>query len=414
MVQFLLAKIAYQAGVLPTALQAAQQALTAWPDEAGWQAFAANIHLQQNTTNRLQALAAATDYLAQATSLEPENGEYHLALGQIYLESGQVKNAIQSLEQANRLQPENTAGWLALARAQYLAGNLDQAALSAEHAIEQSEEPIDALLLRAEIALQTSNHRGALSRAQSVLRSRPENSQALYLLARALDGLNRPAEALAALEKVLPLYESPLPMQLERLRLIKRSQNLEAGLRALQELVTKNPKQAAYLALLAEWLSEAGKQEAAVQAARLALQEGLEGLTRKERADLHTLIGLHMRKNGQLDQAIHHLSEAIAESSDHLDAYLELGRVYQERREYQQALKVYQKAINLAGGDFRPYYQAGLVLKDSKDYMAAEAMLRRAAQLAPNEVSVHRLLGAVVALNLVHSHRLTSSEAHGD
>jgi hypothetical protein len=54
------------------------------------------------------------------------------------------------------------------------------------------------------------------------------------------------------------------------------------------------------------------------------------------------------------------------------------------------------------------------VLKDSKDYMAAEAMLRRAAQLAPNEVSVHRLLGAVVALNLVHNHRLTASEAHGD
>ena len=301
-----------------------------------------------------------------------------------------------------------------MAKAQYLAGNLDQAALSAEHAIEQSEEPIEALLLRAEIALQTSNHRGALSRAQSVLRSKPDNPQALYLLARALDGLNRPAEALAALEKALPLYENPLPMQLERLRLIKRAQNLEAGLRALQELVTQNPKQAAYLALLAEWLSEAGKQEAAVQAARLALQEGLEGLTRKERADLHTLIGLHMRKNGQLDQSIHHLSEAIAEASDHLDAYLELGRVYQERREYQQALKVYQKAINLAGGDFRPYYQAGLVLKDSKDYMAAEAMLRRAAQLAPNEVSVHRLLGAVVALNLVHNHRLTASEAHGD
>ncbi len=388
--------------------------MNGWPDEAGWQAFAAHIHLKQKSSNRLQELAVATDHLVQAASLEPEKGAYHLALGQIYLESGQVKNAILSLEQASRLEPENTDGWLALAKAQYLAGNLDQAALSAEHAIEQSEEPIEALLLRAEIALQTSNHRGALSRAQSVLRSRPDNPQALYLLARALDGLNRPAEALAALEKALPLYENPLPMQLERLRLIKRAQSLEAGLRALQELVTQNPKQAAYLALLAEWLSEAGKQEAAVQAARLALQEGLEGLTRKERADLHTLIGLHMRKNGQLDQSIHHLSEAIAEASDHLDAYLELGRVYQERREYQQALKVYQKAINLAGGDYRPYYQAGLVLKDSKDYMAAEAMLRRAAQLAPNEVSVHRLLGAVVALNLVHNHRLTASEAHGD
>jgi tetratricopeptide (TPR) repeat protein len=148
-----------------------------------------------------------------------------------------------------------------------------------------------------------------------------------------------------------------------------------------------------------------------MQAARLALQDGMEGLSRKKRADLHTLIGLHMRRTGQLDQAIHHLSEAITQSSDHLDAYLELGKVYQERRELQQALKVYQKAINMAGGDYRPYYQAGLVLKDNKDYMAAEAMLRRAAQLAPDEVSVHRLLGAVVALNLVHSHRLVATQS---
>jgi tetratricopeptide (TPR) repeat protein len=189
---------------------------------------------------------------------------------------------------------------------------------------------------------------------------------------------------------------------------------LDAGLKALQELVAQNPKQAAFLALLADWLKEAGKQDAAVQAARLALQEGLEGLTLKQRADLHTMIGLQMRKNGQLDQAIHHLSEAILQSSDFLDAYLELGRVYHERREYQQALKIYQKAINLAGDDYRPYYQAGLVLKDNKDYMAAEAMLQRAAKLAPNELIVHRLLGAVVALNLVHGHRLTPGDARRD
>jgi Flp pilus assembly protein TadD len=64
----------------------------------------------------------------------------------------------------------------------------------------------------------------------------------------------------------------------------------------------------------------------------------------------------------------------------------------------------------VAGNDYRPYYQAGLALKDSKDYLAAEAMLRRAAQMAPNEVSIHRLLGAVVALNLVHNRRIPPSE----
>jgi tetratricopeptide (TPR) repeat protein len=122
------------------------------------------------------------------------------------------------------------------------------------------------------------------------------------------------------------------------------------------------------------------------------------------------MIGQYMHQIGQLDQAIHHLSEATDRFPEHLEAYLELGRAYQDRREHKQALKTYQRAINVSGNDYRPYYQAGIVLKDSKDYVAAEAMLRHAAQLAPNEVSVHRLLAAVVALNLVHSHRLATAE----
>jgi len=44
-------------------------------------------------------------------------------------------------------------------------------------------------------------------------------------------------------------------------------------------------------------------------------------------------------------------------------------------------------------------------LKESKDYIQAEKMLRRASELAPEDISVHRLLGAVVALNLVHNRR---------
>jgi hypothetical protein len=35
-------------------------------------------------------------------------------------------------------------------------------------------------------------------------------------------------------------------------------------------------------------------------------------------------------------------------------------------------------------------------------------MLRRAAALAPNDLSIHRQLGAVVALNLVHNRRRTN------
>ena len=93
-----------------------------------------------------------------------------------------------------------------------------------------------------------------------------------------------------------------------------------------------------------------------------------------------------------------------------MDGYLELGKVYLERRQNTQAVEVFMAAAKIAPQDYRSYYQAGLALKDSRDYMGAESMLRHAAHLAPQEVSIHRQLGAVVALNLVYNRRTSPTD----
>lgn len=410
MLEFLVARLAYQLGNLEAAMQAIQQAIALWPDEPRWQELAARIFMSPNAALGLPDPVKALVHLEQAAALDPEQAETHQAIGKIYLMGNQIARALQALERASQLDPTKPDTWLALAQAQYAAGELEKAAASAERAAQGSERPWEALLLQGKIALQSHDPRRAFTHAQSILRETPDHAEALYLLARALEELNRPADALTALERAMTLSENPLPMQIERARLARRSKGLSAGIQILQEMIAAQPGQPQLLALLAEWLKESGEVETAVQTARLALQEQNGGLSEQQRADLHVLIGLHMRSVGQLDQAIHHLSEAINHAPERLEAYLELGRVYQERREHRQALKVYQKAMSVAGNDYRPYYQAALALKDSKDYLAAEAMLRRAAQMAPNEVSIHRLLGAVVALNLVHNRRINPSE----
>lgn len=406
MLHFLLARLAHRAGAHALALNAVRKALADWEDEAGWHFVASEIYLTQDASADLPDQAEALTHLERSVVLEPGNALHHLALGRLYMDAGQVQRAVQALEQASRLEAERGEIWLVLSQAQQALGDLDQAAASAERAIESASDPVAALLLHGEIALQMGDPSGAQNRAQAILRTHPANADALYLLARGLDALGKPAEALTALEKAIPSLESPFILQLERANLVRRSQGLEAALTALRELTERYGKRPELLALLSDWLEDAGDREAALQAARLALQEDQGDLPCRQRAVLHFRIGLNMRQAGQLDQAIHLLSEAVEENPSHLEAYLELGQAYRERREYKQALKIYQKAINVTGGDYRPYYQAGQVLKDNKDYLAAEGMLRRAAQLAPNEVSVHRLLGAVVALNLVHNRRM--------
>jgi tetratricopeptide (TPR) repeat protein len=250
----------------------------------------------------------------------------------------------------------------------------------------------------------------ALSRAQSALAIAPDSPDGLYLQARALEGLERPEEALDSIEKALLHSSQPAPLHLQRVRLLRSARGLAAALEALQTQVENNPQEPQFLVLQTECLLEAGQGEAAILAASQALQSAGERLTVEQCARLHQLIGRHMRLSGQLDNAVHHLSEAVRLTPGDIEAYLELGRTHQERRQYAQAIAVLRQAIQIAPTDARPYYQAGVALKENKDYEGAESMLRRAAQYSPTDLSIHRLLGAVVALNLVHNRRQTNTE----
>ena len=168
------------------------------------------------------------------------------------------------------------------------------------------------------------------------------------------------------------------------------------------------------LAPLAKIMADSSQTDNAIKLAQRSLQAAAAqaavrgdylNLDIREQVEMHILLGRMLRQTGQLDQALHHLNEAIHLDPHLLEPYLELGRAHQERRQLTQALQIYNEATNIAPKDPRPYFQAGLALKESKDYLGAENMLRRAAALAPNDLSIHRQLGAVVALNLVHNRR---------
>jgi tetratricopeptide (TPR) repeat protein len=411
----LLARLAYQAGERDsdqsTASQAIHTALAAWPDEPRWHVLAAEIALGQPDSETPADPATAIAHLEQATRLEPFNPDHELALGRIYLETGNTQKAIQALEQASRISPEQPDTWLMLAQAQLAAGELVQAALSADRAIDRSASPTKALLVRGEIDLQTNNPQEAQRRAVTVIQGQPGEPEAYYLLARALGALGKPSEALVVIERGIPLADQPLPLLLERARLLRQAKGLEPALETLRGLAEHYPEEPAVLALLAETLVEAGRSEAAIQSARMALQADRGKLDLEQHTYLHYLVGRQLRRAGQLDQAIYHLNEAVQQAPDHLESYLELGRAHQDRRQLEQALHVFQQAIEVAPNDYRAYFQAGLALKESKDYVSAEVMVRHAAELAPNDVSIHRLLGALVALNLVHNRHQSPTPA---
>ena len=429
--QALLAIVAEKAGDLNTAMEAIQAALSIWSDEPRWHALAAQI-LQQKGD-----LPETTHHLEQAVALDPDHIPHYLMLGNTYMDCAALSpasndnpftsQAIQILEKARHLAPDDPDPWLALAHAYQQANDFGQAASCAEQAIALSPDRTAPLLLRAEIALQAGQPQEAHDQLQTLLiienQKNPEKTSQVsiapvVLLARTLNELDRPKDALDLIEKTIPQTEEPLPLLMERVKILKRTQGSEAEMQALHELSNLFPNEPIVLTALSKALSEAGQEENAILAAQHALQQVSTSskennkrllLSMPEQASLHLLLGRMLRHAGQLDQALYHLDEAIHKDPRLIESYIELGRAHQERRQHSLALQIYKQATAVAPKDPRPYYQAGIALKESKDYLGAETMLRRAAALAPNDLSIHRQLGAVVALNLVHSRRQIST-----
>lgn len=412
----------------PGAIQAIESALAAWPEEARWHARAAEIYINatgptissDTGEKTLEYRKIAQTHLQEAIRLEPNQISHAIRLSEVLVENNQSEYAREVLDQSAQLNPDQATIWMALARLELQAGNLDQAAIHAERAVElaasqvKSEITAEALVLRGEIALQSNNLRGAQSRARAALQFQPDHPKALHLCAQALDGMGEPEEALKILDKAIQFTNDPYQFKCEKVQLVRKAHGLSDGLAAIQGLINEYPTDNQLLACQAEWLLESDQPDQAYQSAQQALKLPGGQLMPPQRAKLHLLIGRQCRSMGQLDRAIHHLNEVINLDPTALEAYIELGRTHQDRRQINQALKIYQKAINAIPNNYRPYQEAGLLLKDCKDYPEAESMLRRAAQLAPHEINLHRQLGAVVALNLVHNGRLSHTDRSGD
>lgn len=402
---YLMANLAHRAGNLETAVQAVKTALSIWPDEPRWHNFQGRLMVDAGQPD--DAIAC----VRQAIQLEPTYLSHYLVLGDAHIQKREIPQAIKILEEALHLAPDQVDPYLALARVYLYNNDLAKATISAERAITLSPGQSSPLLLRAEIALEAQDPRGALNRAQAALRINQDDVDALDVASRALCRLGRIPDALAHIEKAISLAADPLPHLLKRVKLLEKSQGKEVAFAALQELATQYPREPSVLAPLARLFAETGHEEAAIRAAQLAFQAEHFDLNVQDATRLHGLLANLLRKSGHLDQAIHEYSEAIRLMPGEVEIYLELGDLYQERRQHVQALQTYQRAIAIAPLDYRPYYQAGMALKESRDYPGAERMLRRAAELARDNVTVHRTLAAVTALKLIHERQSSPAEA---
>lgn len=383
--------IAKSAGEYEIALTFIEKALEKWPNEPAWHRFAAQICIDlDNTSSALYHLKIAAD-------LEPDDLEAVLEYGETSLKMGDLSHAIQYLKSASAIDPTNHLPWLLLAKAYQVKGDNLQALAHVERAITLAPTNIAPLILSAELSNINGQPDLALKKVDSALRIDSKNIVALVIKVRSLLALDQPQEAMKLIDYSIKKVSKPLPLLIEKAEAIRVLEGEKAYLNFMQKVADDYPRDPEILRRYSLALAENGNASEALNVTQLSLK------INPDQSDMHILAGRLLRANGQLDQALDHLSEAISQDTSNVDGYLELAKTYQERRDFTKAIAVYQQAIEIMPRDHRPYYLLGMLLKDSKDYRAAETMLRKAAEYSKDDVNILRQLGAIIAINLVHT-----------
>lgn len=385
-----LALTATKNGDWPRALEALENALQIWPEEPEWHAWAAEI------AEKIGAGRARQTHLEQAFALQPNRMIHALALGKIYNANQQYAKAASILRRAIEITANHPEIWMELAKALVGSGEHREALECAGKAAEIQPEDLQPILLSGEIAMAMGKLDWALAYAQEAFKLSSHNESAILFLSKVLEKRGKPAESLALIQRSLVNHDQSEPLVFEQARLLRKINGAKAALPVLSRLTDSNNPSVQALSLLAQVQSDCGDLIGAEKSARRALEVNPEDMA------TNLLLGRLLHKAGQLDQSLIYLKLACQDGGFSLEALMELGQVYQARREYQAAMQVFEQAILQSPRDYRPYLAAGTILREAKDYRGSEAMFRRAAELAPGDVNIQRQLGAVVALNLVY------------
>ncbi len=106
---------------------------------------------------------------------------------------------------------------------------------------------------------------------------------------------------------------------------------------------------------------------------------------------------IELSKKGDPKEAIKELQVAVAEYSDFMFAYNEIGVQYLKLNDLDKADEAFQSALKIKPDSFSPMMNRGIVLVTKKQFQDAEPLLRKVIKLNEKSPVAHYFLGQALA-----------------
>ncbi|MEN8240319.1 MAG: tetratricopeptide repeat protein [Chloroflexota bacterium] len=396
----LYAFLAKAVGEDQVALNSIEHAIRLVSGESLWHALAGELHM--TFSNYPEAIS----HFELAQKIDETNPAHSFNLGKAYAANNYYAKAIPALEKAVDQAPLEPEYWISLAKT-YQSSEQDDSAIEAvKKALKLAPNSLKIVLSAAEIATQSETESAVGEKlAAKAVSMATQSSVEIIQICELLVKLNQIEQALVYINGKIDLAVEQIPLLIQRAKLIGLQQGSQEKLNLLIELAKENSKNPLIFANLADAYIDTNNPEEAIRSAQFALKYADQSLDLPHRAKLHYQLGVLLRQSGQLDQALHQLTQTLQLTPNFLAAHLEIGETLTQRNEFEKALTHYQTAIEISPNDPRAYKEAGMLLKEGKDYLGAETMFRQAYAHDKNDLFIQRQLAAVIALALIHQPR---------
>ncbi|MBA4369732.1 MAG: hypothetical protein C0403_19065, partial [Desulfobacterium sp.] len=127
--------------------------------------------------------------------------------------------------------------------------------------------------------------------------------------------------------------------------------------------------------------------------------------SRKNAFETYNNLGVALHDLGQVEEAIHNLHLAIQYHPQYAEAFFNLGRFLRETDDIQTAIQYLKKAVAIKPDYEKALFELGTALQEAEEITAAEEIFRQVIQLNPDHAEAHFALGnnLVKTKNIEHA-----------
>ncbi len=322
------------------------------------------------------------------------NGEQRLARAQTAFDSGDAGRAMIELQKAIQREPENAAARVLLARLSLHLGNAGNAQLELDRAIRDGAKGEAVDRLRAEV-LMAIRQPAALEQAlrtRALVLAEPDRS---VLLARALNALGRPDQALAVLERVMQSPSAPTSARVARAEALATRGESDQALSELDSALVADPASFDAPLLKGSLLARRGQVAQAEAALRLSLQRMSPRTPLPQRAHALTVLTEACLAQGKLAEASE-VHRTLAQLAPDIRTTVLLGaRIKLVRGDYSGGIADLQRLVAKAPDFVQARMMLGAAQLAQGHLLQAESQLSAVVQNASDNVEARKLLARV-------------------